>query len=229
MAIRALGTTIQHLAAYNTGGTPDIIGSLSSVGEISATSDEIDVTALDSTSGWREFLQGFKDSGELTLIGFHDASDTGQETCRTLYGTGANGYWWVTFPDKSVIIFTAFVKGYTAGPAEVDGAVGFGLALRITGLIQVIESKAPVAQTVTVSAVTEEMDSTATAYTGTPTYEWYEVNDLDYTSPVSLSVTTAVCDVPAGITAGVHYYYCSITVSGYRAVPSEIHVITAEE
>lgn len=229
MSVRALGTTIQHLTAYDTAGTPDLIGSISSVGEISPTSDELDVTALDSSSGYREFLQGYKDSGEVTLSGFHDASDTAQDTCRTLYGSGANGYWWITFPDKSVIIFTAFVKGYTAGPAEVDGAVGFGITLRITGLIQVITSKEPVAQTVTVGAVTEEMDSTATAYTGTPTYAWYEVDDLSYTNPVSLSVTTAVCDVPAGITAGTHYYYCLITVSGYRAVPSGIHVITAEE
>ena len=228
MAIRALGTTIQHLTAYNTGGTPDLIGALSSIGEVSLDSDEIDVTTLDSTGGYREFLQGFKDSGEISCSGYHDGS-AAQGVVRTLYGSGASGYWWITFPDKTAIIFTAYVKGYQAGAFEVDGAVGFGMTLRITGLVQVITSKAPVAQTVTVGAVAEEMDSTATASTGTPTYAWYEVDDLNYTSPVSLSVTTAVCDVPAGITAGVHYYYCSITVSVYRAVPSGIHVITAEE
>ena len=57
--IRALGTTI----TFNT----KAVGALTSIGELAVTSDEIDKTTLDSANGYREFFQGFKDSGELPL------------------------------------------------------------------------------------------------------------------------------------------------------------------
>ena len=46
------------------------VGNLSSIGEVGGDSDEIDVTTLDSTGGYREFLQGFKDAGEIVLSGY---------------------------------------------------------------------------------------------------------------------------------------------------------------
>ena len=224
MAIRALGTTIQHLTAYNTGGTPDLIGALSSIGEVSLDSDEIDVTTLDSTGGYREFLQGFKDSGEISCSGYHDGS-AAQGVVRTLYGSGASGYWWITFPDKTAVIFTAYVKGYQAGAFEVDGAVGFGLTLRITGLVQIITIKEAVAQT-KADGQTATLDSTATALIGTPTYQWYSNEENNYTTPTIVEGETSATYTTGALSEGTYYYFCVITVSGYRAINSQIHVIT---
>ncbi len=224
MAIRALGTTIQHLTAYNTGGTPDLIGALSSIGEVSLDSDEIDVTTLDSTGGYREFLQGFKDSGEISCSGYHDGS-AAQGVVRTLYESGASGYWWITFPDKTAVIFTAYVKGYQAGAFEVDGAVGFGLTLRITGLVQIITIKEAVAQT-KADGQTATLDSTATALIGTPTYQWYSNEENNYTTPTIVEGETSATYTTGALSEGTYYYFCVITVSGYRAINSQIHVIT---
>ena len=47
----------------------------------------------------------------------------------------------VGFPDGSKATFNAFVKGYTLGAAEVDGAVGFGAVLRITGGVTIAEAQ----------------------------------------------------------------------------------------
>lgn len=127
--IRALGTTISF------GDTP--IGKISSIGEVNVSSDEIDVTTLDSASGWREFLQGFKDSGELPISGFFDKADAGQLALRTGFGSGTAATVLITFPDLSTVSFSAFVKGFTVGPAEVDGAVGFAAVLRGTGAVTV--------------------------------------------------------------------------------------------
>ena len=68
---RALGTTI----TFNS----QPIGALTSIGEITPDSEELDATTLDSTGGYREFLQGFKDSGELTLSGYYNKTDLGQQ------------------------------------------------------------------------------------------------------------------------------------------------------
>lgn len=224
MAIRALGTTIQHLTAYNTGGTPDLIGALSSIGEVSLDSDEIDVTTLDSTGGYREFLQGFKDSGEISCSGYHDGS-AAQGVVRTLYESGASGYWWITFPDKTAVIFTAYVKGYQAGAFEVDGAVGFGLTLRITGLVQIITIKEAVAQT-KADGQTATLDSTATALIGTPTYQWYSNEENNYTTPTIVEGETSATYTTGALSEGTYYYFCVVSVTGYRAINSQIHVIT---
>ena len=104
-----------------------------------ADTEELDVTTLDSQGGYREFLQGYRDSGEVEITGFHEKNDAGQAALRTAYASGASGSVTVEFPDGTTVSFTAFVKGYTIGSAEVDGAVGFGAALRITGAVVVKE------------------------------------------------------------------------------------------
>lgn len=223
--VRGLGASISHLTAYDSVATPTVIGALTSIGEISPDSEELDATCLDSASGYREFLQGFKDSGELTLTGYHDAENAGQTLCRTLYGTGASGYYWIEFSDGAQVIFTAYLKSYTAGSADVDGLVGFGATLRITGLVQIIAIKDAVAQT-KADSETATMDSTATAFTGTPTYQWYSNDENNYTMPTEITGATSATYTTPALSEGTYYYFCVVTVANYREVYSQIHVIT---
>lgn len=129
MATKAQGTVFRF--------NQTAVGRLSGVGEIAPTSAEIDVTALDSAGGYREFLQGYRDSGTVELTGFHEKGDAGQAALRAAFESGEAGSAQVEFPDGTVVSFRAFVKGYTLGAAEVDGAVGFGATLRITGAVTV--------------------------------------------------------------------------------------------
>ena len=132
MATGAKGTVLKYNNA--------VVGRLTSVGEISPDSEELDVTTLDSEGGYREFLQGYRDSGTVELTGFHEKGDAGQAALRAAYDGGAAGSVQVDFPDGTVGSFRAFVKGYTLGAAEVDGAVGFGAVLRVTGAVTVKEA-----------------------------------------------------------------------------------------
>lgn len=116
------------------------VGKLTSVGEISPASEELDVTTLDSEGGYREFIQGYRDSGEVELTGFFEKGDAGQAALRAAYDSGAAGNAKVEFPDGATVTFRAFVKSYTLGSAEVDGAVGFGATLRLTGAVTVKEA-----------------------------------------------------------------------------------------
>ena len=127
MAIRAQGTTLKFTPK---GKTQVTVGMLRSVGEI----------APDSTDGYREYVQGLRDAGEVELTGFH-GSDAGQKALREAYASGDAGAVEVGFPDGSKATFNAFVKGYTLGAAEVDGAVGFGAVLRITGGVTIAEAQ----------------------------------------------------------------------------------------
>lgn len=125
---RALGTTITFNAKN--------IGALTSIGEITPDSEELDATTLDSSGGYREFLQGFKDSGEVTLSGYYDKADAGQQELITGYGNGEAKAVVITFPNSNGgASFNAYVKSFTLGSADVDGIVGFGATLRISGAV----------------------------------------------------------------------------------------------
>ena len=208
--MRALGTSITYAPAYTSNDTV-VIGSLTSVGEISPDSEELDATCLDSSGGYREFLQGFKDSGELTLTGYLDPDKPGQAQMVTLYGSGALGYFWVTFPDQATVAFNAYVKSFTVGSAEVDGIVGFGTTLRVSGLVQVISTA--------YENEDDVLDATAYTATGTPAYQWYSNTSNDYDTPTLLTGETSATYDTEGESG---YYFCKVTVPGYRPVNSQI-------
>ena len=126
---KALGTTITFNAKT--------IGGLTSIGEVTPDSEELDATTLDSSGGYREYIQGFKDSGECSLTGFLVTADPGQGELRTGYGSGAVKEAVITYPDNTTVTFNAYVKSYSMGAADVDGIVGFAATLRISGSVAV--------------------------------------------------------------------------------------------
>ncbi len=133
MPQKAMGTTIsctQNNAAV-------LIGALRSISEIKADSEAIDVTTLDSLNGYKSYAQGMKDLGEVTLEGFFESGNAGQTALRALYQSGAATAFTVTFPDSTAVSFSAFVKSYALGAAQVDGAVGFTAVLRLLGGVTV--------------------------------------------------------------------------------------------
>jgi len=134
MATRSQGTTLKITPE---GGSQVTVGKLTTIGEIAPEAEEIDVTTLDSTGGYRQFMQGFRDSGELEISGFHDSGDAGQTAIRTAFSSGTVCAAEVKFPDNTAVTFSGFIKSYTVGSAEVDGAVGFGATIRITGSVTV--------------------------------------------------------------------------------------------
>ena len=126
---RALGTTITFNAKN--------IGGLTSIGEVTPDSEELDATTLNSTGGYREYLQGFKDSGECSLTGYLVPGDPGQVALRAGYASGDVDAVLITYPDNTTVGFNAYVKSYTMGAADVDGIVGFAASLRISGGVTV--------------------------------------------------------------------------------------------
>lgn len=135
MATSAQGTVLKFTPA---GGVQVVVGKLTSVGAIASDSEPVDVTTLDSEGGYREYMQGFRNPGEVELTGFHEKGDAGQAALRSAYASGEAGAFEVAFADGTAVSFTAFVKGCTIGAAAVDGAVGFAAVLKLTGAVEVV-------------------------------------------------------------------------------------------
>lgn len=127
MATKSLGTT------FSFGGT--LIGTLSSVSELTCDSELLDVTTLDTPDGCRRFMQGAKDAGEIRLTGFHEKNDAGQAALRSAYESGLCADACITFPDGMTATFPALVKSCALGAAQVDSAIAFICVLRANGKV----------------------------------------------------------------------------------------------
>ena len=81
---RALGTKLQ----IGTTNKMDV-ARLSSIGGLELSADTIDVTTLESDGGYREFIAGFKDAGEVALEGyFVPTTGKGQKELYDLFESG---------------------------------------------------------------------------------------------------------------------------------------------
>lgn len=126
MATRSLGTTIKQ-------GTT-VIGSLTEINGVEKTSETIDVTVLDSTDGYREFVTSFKDGGEVSLTGFFDESDTGQALLETNFEAGTSASYTITFPASTGTTWTfdgVVTKIMTS--AQVGEVIPFEATIKISG------------------------------------------------------------------------------------------------
>lgn len=108
------------------------IKGLTSIGEIGIESEEIDVTTLDSTSGYKEFISGFKDGGEVSIAGFIKDEDN-MEDMSDLADAQTLVDWELLFPNGSAWTFTGFVKMFKEAEVAVNGARGFTGSIRISG------------------------------------------------------------------------------------------------
>ncbi|MHB8077429.1 phage tail tube protein [Desulfosporosinus fructosivorans] len=128
MAKRAMGTTISI--------NDVLIGGLTSIKPPERSADTIETTTLDSTGGYREFIQGFKDGGEVTLTGFYDTALTGQANVDTAYEAGTEDTYVITFPTTLGVTFTftgVVTKLNGPGEANIDDPLGFEVTIKVKG------------------------------------------------------------------------------------------------
>lgn len=123
---RALGTTLKV--------NSKTVGGLTTINGIDISAETVDLTALDNSTGYREKEPGFKDGGEVTVSGFLDGSDQGQDELYTLMNSGATVSCSIIFPSKigKTWSFTAGVTRFSTG-AEVEGGVTFEATLLVSG------------------------------------------------------------------------------------------------
>lgn len=130
-AEKSLGTTLTKTKS-GTEQADLVVADLTSIGEIGLESDEIDVTTLDSTGGYKEFIAGFKDAGEVSLEGIIKSEDA-METMLALAEAQSIEEWTIETASGSTWVFDGFVKMFKEGEATVDGVRGFTASIRVSG------------------------------------------------------------------------------------------------
>lgn len=98
------------------------------------TRDTIDVTSLDSTGGYKEFIAGFRDAGEVTLS--MNFTRDGFQTLNTDYETSTLVNYQIVLPDtgNTTLDFGALVT--SLGQAiPMDDKVTMDVTLKISGQV----------------------------------------------------------------------------------------------
>lgn len=131
-ATRALGTKLKK----GTGENQIEIGNLTSIGGIEITADPIDTTTLSSDGGYRESIGGFKDAGEVTIEGFFDpTANSNQADLQDELDSGIADDYSIEFPTTPAAKweFKGVVTGFKVGDVDVDGTIGFGATIKVSG------------------------------------------------------------------------------------------------
>ncbi len=98
----------------------------------SITADQVDVSALDSTDAWKEFIAGLIDGGEVTIEQNMKKADF-TAMLGYLVGRTAQAITLTYSGSLGVATFNALVTACTPGPAAKDAAIRASYTLKVTG------------------------------------------------------------------------------------------------
>lgn len=126
MAVRSVDT---KLLIGDT--TPVEVAGLTSITGLELTADTIDVTTLSSTGGYREFITGFKDAGEVSVEGYLEL-DNGQQQLHTLFESGTTEKFIIEFPNGAKWEFDGVVTGFSTS-ASLEDPLAFSATIKVSG------------------------------------------------------------------------------------------------
>lgn len=123
MGKRALGTTLSIDSTA--------VGGLTSISGVEVTADTIDVTTLDSTDGYREFIGGFVDGGEVSAEGYMSDKGTAEATIAGYVGATEKSCE-IAFSNGAKWAFDGVVTGFSTN-ADLEGVIGFSITIKVSG------------------------------------------------------------------------------------------------
>ena len=120
---RALGTKLKI------DGTA--VAKLTSISGIELSAETMDITTLDSTEGYREFMAGFIDGGEVTAEGL--LSETGTAESELINKVGGDAQeCTIEFPSGAKWEFDAIITAFSTD-VSLEDPLSFSITLKVSG------------------------------------------------------------------------------------------------
>lgn len=130
--LRTIGTKLIVVGGFDGKGTDKPISRIKSIDEIGMSSDEIDVTTLDSEGGYKETIPGFKDAGTTGFEGYTEDPEI-LPTLNKVFNEHKILNWKVELPNKDTQEFKGYIKEIKDLPKTVEGIFGYKATIRISG------------------------------------------------------------------------------------------------
>jgi len=139
-AFSGVGTTFKRWNSST--GQWDRIAEITNIGGPTMTRDTIDVTSMDSTGGYKEFIASFRDAGTVSLD--MNFTRNGYETMLTDFESDDLQNYEIGLPDADNTTFE-FQGLVTECPlsAKADDKVGSSVTIKISGAVAVNSGSGP--------------------------------------------------------------------------------------
>lgn len=137
-AIKGMGTKLSGGSA----GTTTTIAYLTAIQGLDLSAATIETTALDTTGGYKTYIGGMKDAGDISITGHFDPSKhTG---LLTDFNAGTVNPYIIEFSDKGTTngtqwTFNAIVTEYKTSP-DMSNLVTFDAKLKVSGAPTLVPS-----------------------------------------------------------------------------------------
>ena len=124
-AVKGIGTIFKI--------TTTAIGNLTSIGGLEISADTIETTALDSAGGYREYIGGLKDGGEVSVEGNLDSEVAkNQVKLYDAFETGAITDFTIEFPNGAKWTFKGIITGFGTN-TDLEDLIVFSATIKVTG------------------------------------------------------------------------------------------------
>ncbi|WP_333638520.1 phage tail tube protein [Tissierella praeacuta] len=114
--------------------SPLAVARLRSIGGLDLSADTIDITTLESDGGYREFIAGFKDAGEVPLEGYFVPTEgKGQKELYDRFESGEEDDYVIQFPrGVAKWEFKGIVVGFSTS-ADLEDPLAFSASIKVSG------------------------------------------------------------------------------------------------
>ena len=135
-ALPGIGTKVYYWDLIPSTAVWAALSQVTSVGGPEKSRDEHEVTDLDSTEGYKEFIGGLRDSGEVPLDMFFTKAQF--EILNGQFEDDTNMNYKIVFPDtdETTMEFEGFIKSLGTATAVAD-LITCTVAFRVTGKIAI--------------------------------------------------------------------------------------------
>lgn len=132
--IQAMGATLTK-KKVGSELTDLVVGSLTQIGEIKQTVEEIDITTLDSPGGADEKAAGKITVSDMPFAGKFKKFDDEEQYVKLLaiLDSKERQDWIITFPSGAKLEFNGFIKELGTGEFAVGAQVTFSASVSISG------------------------------------------------------------------------------------------------
>jgi predicted secreted protein len=127
------GTAFKRSSDATSGGTMTAVAEVISISGPGLARDTVDVTDMDSTDRWREYIGGLKDGGEVTLEVGYVPNATDVTNWLADINTNTAGYYQVVWLTGSTTWgFSGIMTGFEPG-TPLDDKMTASVTYKLTG------------------------------------------------------------------------------------------------
>lgn len=178
MAQRAIGTKFQI--------NGQAIAELSEISGLDITAGTVDTTTLDSVGNFKTFISSFKDGGEVSISGFFNAGDAGNQALWTALSNGTTDNYTIIFPSAvgASWTFQGIITEYKTD-AKLADALSFDGKIKVTG-----QPSLALTSSANLTSLTGTGITLAPTFTGTTYYYTATTTTTSYTVTATLTGAT---------------------------------------